>query len=823
MNEESLFAEAMAKKGEARAAILALHCKDDVELRKRLEALLRANDDPDPFLDAPAPVVGATVDDPANARPGTVIGPYKLLEQIGEGGFGVVFMAEQSKPIQRKVALKIIKPGMDTRQVIARFEAERQALALMDHPNIAKVLEAGMTDTGRPYFVMELVRGVPVTDYCDQKSLSIRERLELFITICQAVQHAHQKGIIHRDLKPTNVLVTQQDGRPLAKVIDFGVAKATGQKLTDKTLFTGFAQLIGTPLYMSPEQAELSAQDVDTRSDIYSLGVLLYELLTGCTPFDSERLKSATFDELRRIIREEDPPRPSTRLSTLAQQAISTVSTHRGSEPRHLSRLFQGELDWIVMKSLEKDRGRRYETASALAADVERYLHDEPVQARSPSTIYRIRKFVRRNRIGLAVTTAIGIALLIAVAGATWTLRDQAARGAALEQQIRQALGESQSAYEHGNLTEAVSELKRAEGLLATGSVDEGTRRRVDGWRTDLKTVGRLEQIRLDQAGRSRMSQVKQADVVDGRMFASKDSSGRAPDSGAELMEEFISPEEVWDQRTADRAYRQEFQRYGINLESLNVEKAVQLVRSSPIKQTLVAALDDWFHATQSDMKTSSGRRELLQIARSADPDSWRNQLRDAIGRGDDAVLTKLANESDSIEQPLPTILLLVRALEARDPKNSVSSEGAAILRQVQRRHPNDFWINAELANCLPKLQISDEVGFRRVAVALRPESVGAQTTLAERLHEQGNDAEAEAVCREATHLDPGYVNAHVGLAEILEAEGKEADAEAAWRNAIRLGPDNLKWSDRLYQLLMRQQKYAELFARTPPNDSGRE
>ena len=307
-------------------------------------------------------------------RPGTIIGPYKLLEQIGEGGMGVVFMAEQTQPIQRKVALKIIKPGMDTQQVIARFEAERQALALMDHPNIARVLDAGTTESGRPYFVMELVRGVPVTDYCDRHRLSIRERLELFVTICQAVQHAHQKGIIHRDLKPTNVLVTQHDGRPLVKVIDFGVAKATGQKLTEKTLFTGFAQLIGTPLYMSPEQAELSAPDVDTRSDIYSLGVLLYELLTGSTPFESERLKAAAFDEMRRIIREEEPPRPSTRISTLAQQAISTVSEKRNSDPRHLSRLFQGELDWIVMKTLEKDRNRRYETASALAADVEHYL-----------------------------------------------------------------------------------------------------------------------------------------------------------------------------------------------------------------------------------------------------------------------------------------------------------------------------------------------------------------------------------------------------------------------------------------------------------------
>ena len=318
MNERELFIAALQIEDPAgRTAYLGKACGDGAELRQRVGALLAAYEQAGNFLQQPAADPAVTTGQPLAEGPGTFIGPYKLLEQIGEGGFGVVFMAEQSKPIQRKVALKIIKPGMDTRQVIARFEAERQALALMDHPNIAKVLDAGTTTSGRPYFVMELVRGVPMTEYCDEKKLSIRERLELFITICQAVQHAHQKGIIHRDLKPTNVLVTLHDGRPLAKVIDFGVAKATGQKLTEKTLFTGFTQLIGTPLYMSPEQAELSGQDVDTRSDIYSLGVLLYELLTGSTPFDSERLKSATFDELRRIIREEEPraPAPGSRRS----------------------------------------------------------------------------------------------------------------------------------------------------------------------------------------------------------------------------------------------------------------------------------------------------------------------------------------------------------------------------------------------------------------------------------------------------------------------------------------------------------------------------
>ena len=343
-------------------------CAGDVRLRAEVERLLRARSEMGSFHEPPRPAALATVDVPAIAeRPGTIIGPYKLLEQIGEGGFGLVFMAEQQQPVRRKVALKILKPGMDTRQVIARFEAERQALALMDHPNIARVLDAGETGSGRPHFVMELVKGVPITDYCDQNRLTTRERLELFTHVCQAVQHAHHKGIIHRDFKPSNVMVTLHDGVPVVKVIDFGIAKALGQQLTDKTLFTGFAQMVGTPLYMSPEQAQLSGLDIDTRSDIYSLGVLLYELLAGVTPFDRERLRTAGYDEMRRIIREEEPPSPSTRLSTLGQAAV-TVSAQRQSDPKRLSRLLRGELDWIVMKALEKDRNRRYETANELGA-----------------------------------------------------------------------------------------------------------------------------------------------------------------------------------------------------------------------------------------------------------------------------------------------------------------------------------------------------------------------------------------------------------------------------------------------------------------------
>lgn len=394
-------------------------CGKDEELRCRVKELLTAHVEAASFLESPDPGIVATIDQPEiTERPGSVIGPYKLLEEIGEGGFGVVFMAEQQRPLRRKAALKVIKPGMDSRQVIARFEAERQALALMDHPNIARVFDAGATASGRPYFVMELVKGVPITAFCDANPLTVRQRLELFVSVCQAVQHAHLKGIIHRDLKPTNVLVTLHDGTPVVKIIDFGISKALGQQLTETTLFTNFAQLLGTPIYMSPEQAEMSGLDIDTRSDIYSLGVLLYELLTGTTPRDKERMRTAAYDEIRRIIREEEPAKPSTRISTLGLAAL-TASANRQSDPRRLSQLFRGELDWIVMKALEKDRNRRYETANGLARDVQRYLDDEPVLACPPTFWYRFRKLARRNKRAFLTASAAALVVVMALVGLT--------------------------------------------------------------------------------------------------------------------------------------------------------------------------------------------------------------------------------------------------------------------------------------------------------------------------------------------------------------------------------------------------------------------
>jgi WD40 repeat protein/serine/threonine protein kinase len=462
----------LASPGE-RDAFLDRACADDVQLRRQVEQLLQARSKAASFLESPAPAPVATVDEPRGAdatplaeRPGTVIGPYKLREQIGEGGMGLVFVAEQQQPVRRKVALKVIKPGMDTREVIARFQAERQALALMDHPNIARVLDAGATESGRPYFVMELVKGVPITQFCDDHRLPPRARLELFVSVCQAVQHAHTKGIIHRDVKPSNVLVTSHDGTPVVKVIDFGVAKAIGQHLTEKTVYTALAQMIGTPLYMSPEQAGMSGLDVDTRTDIYALGVLLYELLTGTTPFQEARLRQASYDEIRRIIREEEPVKPSTRISTLGQ-AATTVSANRQSDPRRLSRLCRRELDWIVMKALEKDRNRRYETASAFAADVQRYLNDEPVQACPPSAWYRIRKLARRHKGAFVTAAGLTLAMLLAVGSLVSAVLVLAASNA----QVRREQKQTQEALEREKGTSYARSIALAERQLSAGNV----------------------------------------------------------------------------------------------------------------------------------------------------------------------------------------------------------------------------------------------------------------------------------------------------------------------------------------------------------------
>jgi serine/threonine protein kinase/tetratricopeptide (TPR) repeat protein len=444
-----------------RPAFLDGECGPDAELRTRVEALLRAGEGSGDLLGPPdAGRTGTFAPDSARNSTtstlgnrgetachitapgaGTILaGRYKLIEAICEGGMGTVFMAQQTEPVKRLVAVKVIKSGMDSRTVLARFEAERQALAMMDHPNIAKVLDAGVTDTNRPYFVMELVKGVPITKFCDDHKLTSRQRLELFVPVCQAIQHAHQKGVIHRDVKPNNVLVAMYDDRPVPKVIDFGVAKATGPQLTDHTLVTGFGAVVGTPEYMSPEQASFNQMDVDTRSDVYSLGMLLYELLTGTTPIDRKRLGKATVLEVLQVIREQEPPKPSTRVSTDA--ALPSIAANRNIDPIKLKKLIRGELDWIVMKALEKDRSRRYETANGLAADGLRYLGGEAVLAHPPSAAYRIHKLVRRNKKLIATAGAFAAVLVLGTVLSAW----QAVR--AMNSEARAVLSETRAVEE---------------------------------------------------------------------------------------------------------------------------------------------------------------------------------------------------------------------------------------------------------------------------------------------------------------------------------------------------------------------------------------
>ncbi len=733
-------------------------CHGDEPLRREVLRLLQAHAQVDSFMAQPVgglpAAMAATIYMPqisdmpqVSERPGQTIGPYKLLEQIGEGGFGVVFMAEQTQPFRRKVALKVLKPGVDTRQVIARFEAERQALALMDHINIARVIDAGATDAGRPYFVMELVNGIPITDYCDQARLTTRERLELFVAICRAVQHAHQKGIIHRDLKPSNVLVTLHDGTPLVKVIDFGIAKATGQQLTEKTLFTGFGQLIGTPMYMSPEQAALSHIDVDTRSDVYSLGVLLFYLLSGTTPFDKETLSKASFDELRRIIREDEPPCPSARISTLEAHALSTVSGKRGIDELQFKRLLVGELDWVVMKALEKDRNRRYETASAFAADIDRYLKDEPVEACPPSMMYRVRKMARRNKVALAVAGLVLFFLVVLGSGIGWAVRDQAARTSETVRAVSLALDEADYFEQRGTWPDALAAAQRAKTLVDSQSGDEGLRARVRQRKDDLAMVLRLEEIRLEMA--------------------------------AVKNDEF-------DWSLGDHLYADAFRNYGIDVEVGESADVARQIPAGPVQVEFVAALDHWAWVRRTISRDDPGWKRLLAVASAADPDPWRNHIRKALTDRDFKALKELQASAPLGDHMHPSEIILLNTI-------IMSREVWDVLREAQRRRPNDFWLNHTLgmhfAQANPP-QWSESLGFYRAALAVRPESPGVLLNLGNVLAGIGRLDEAIAANEQAIRINPDYASAHNNLGKTLAAKGALDDAITAFRQAISLKPD---------------------------------
>jgi eukaryotic-like serine/threonine-protein kinase len=781
---EAIFLAALDKAtAQERAAYIEEACAEDAELLRRVRELLDCHQESQGPLDVPPPGLGGTVDvPPINERPGTVIGPYKLLQQIGEGGMGTVFMAEQTQHVQRKVALKLIKAGMDSKQVIARFEAERQALAMMDHVNIARVLDAGATEAGRPYFVMELVHGVPMTTYCDDNRLTPRERLELFVPVCQAIQHAHQKGIIHRDIKPSNVLVMLYDGKPVPKVIDFGIAKATGQQLTERTLFTQYGAMVGTLEYMSPEQAEMSALGVDTRSDIYSLGVLLYELLTGSTPLTHKRLKEAAYAEILRIIKEEEPPKPSTRLSD-SGEALASISAQRHMEPAKLTKLVRGELDWIVMKCLEKDRNRRYESASAFAADVQRYLHDEPVTACPPSAWYRFRKLARRNKRALATVTLLSVMVLVAVGAVAgsigWALREKAAGLAATTVEVDRALAESAEHQRHGQIPKALQAVKNAQGALASGTADELLGQRVQERARDLQMVAELDDARLET-------------------YAASNTSF-----------------EIIDLTRLDEVYARMFEKYGLKVEGLDPEEAGERIQQRTVAVELAAALDHW--AMSRWLKWDRGQRKadpgpwkrLLAVARAADRNPLRNRVREALVKMDQKALAELLASLSPADLPVPTILQLAEVHASAGPPGPA----LALLRRAQRLHPDNFWINHHLALSLrmaEPTQWDEVIRYYSAALACRPDSAAVCRELGIALAEKGKFEEAEAYFLRSIECKPDYGTAYFCLGNNFRDQGEYDKAQREYLKAIAINSKDHEAHLSLGNIHFRQKKWAK-------------
>jgi serine/threonine protein kinase/tetratricopeptide (TPR) repeat protein len=816
---KDIFLHAIELPPEERATFLDERCAGDAPLRAAVEELLSAHARATVFLAGPTISPGTLAGSATSAALNSEvpidqglsltprqIGPYKVLQMLGEGGFGTVYLAEQEQPVRRRVALKIIKLGMDTRQVIARFEQERQALAMMDHPNIAKVFDAGATEAGRPYFVMELVKGIPITQYCDEHRIGLRQRLELFIPICQAVQHAHQKGIIHRDIKPTNVLVTMHDDKPVPKVIDFGIAKATQSRLTEKTVFTELRQMIGTPEYMSPEQAEMTGLDIDTRSDIYSLGVLLYELLTGATPFDPRELRSRAYAEIQRIIREVEPPRPSTRLSTI--EALPSVAAQRGVEPQKLHALLRGELDWIVMKCLEKDRARRYDTASSLASDVARYLADEPVTAVAPSQVYRLRKFVRRNRGPVVASLVIVLLLIGGITGTTIGLIGEAKQRAEAQRQAREA--ENSAA-----IAQAVSQFQA--DMLSSADPDRLLGDKV----TVLQAItGAVKEL---DAGTLKDEPLVEAAVRE-TIGSTLRALGRYDDAEShlrkslELRRTLLPP-----------AHRL----VGIGLNYLAfvlqdkgelteaerlLREALEITRKtvSPDDRELATALNNVASLLQDQGRHDEAEplvREALTIDRRA------------LAPHDSRVATELGN--------LGHILKVRGKLEESEP---VLREALEIERKSRPAgHPqiaqglNDLALVLQARGKLDEAErmFREALELRRAALPVgHPFIAQSMTNLAGLLQGQGNLLAAEQLHREALEMcrkayspdHPSVAAALNNLAMSLRAQGKLAEAEPMFREVLRinllaLGPIHQNTAlaqHNLAGLLFEQRKFEE-------------
>ncbi len=809
-----VFTEALQLPAGERAAYLNRACGSDGELRRRVEALLEGHDRVGDFLEhspqTPSPQSRSGVS--AGEKPGDRIGHYKLLQQIGEGGCGIVFMAEQEEPVRRRVALKVIKPGMDTKSVIARFEAERQALALMDHPNIAKIFDAGATESGRPYFVMELVRGVKITEYCDQNSLTTQERLKIFVQVCQAVQHAHQKGVIHRDLKPSNVLVTTtKDDAPLPVVIDFGIAKATtNQQLTDKTLFTAFEMLIGTPAYMSPEQAALTNVDVDTRTDIYSLGVLLYELLTGSTPFDTGELLKAGLDEIRRVIREQEPVRPSTRLSKLTDADLTTVAQSRRSEPPLLIRAVRGDLDWIAMKALEKDHTRRYETANGLALDILRYLANEAISARPPSKLYKLQKQVLRNKLlftGIGIITLLLVGSLIVVSASLAKerrSRREADAASVKSQQVTkfledmlQGVGPSVArGRDTAMLREILDETSERVGKEMTNQpmVEAELRTLLGKIYEQIGDLGRAEA--MERAALAIHTQKSGADSLE--------TAASLNDLGLALMAQHKLPE-------AEAAHSK----------ALAIRRQL-LGNENP---TTAASLNDLGAVYRDEGKLKEAeamtvealriRRKYLGNENLDVADSLRNlcMVLGYAGRWDES--EAIAHEVLALRRKLlpPGHPWLASTLDDvawaangggkfAEAQVMVAEALAIRFKTLDDTHPDvarNLNSLGQLFGSRGELPTAEAVLKAVLAIQRKLLGVDNQSTLetfcslAKALASQGKHAEAEAVWREALAVwhgrgeyeKPARLYALRGLGETLENQGKWAEAEAVWRESL--------------------------------------
>ena len=783
-SEETLFARALEMPPVDRAAFLERACGHDSALRDRVTALLAAHDAPTDYFneiekaaDDAAPGTGRV----APLRDGSVdrrIGRYKLLQKIGEGGFGIVYMAEQEEPVRRKVALKIIKPGMDTKAVVARFEAERQALAMMDHPCIAQVFDGGAVeerdDRGevigeRPYFVMELVRGVPITDYCDQNRLPTRARLELFVSVCHAVQHAHQKGIIHRDIKPSNVMVTLHDGKPVVKVIDFGIAKAIHQRLTERTMFTEFGQMIGTPQYMSPEQAEMSGLDVDTRSDVYSLSVLLYELLTETTPLEAESLRAVGYAEIQRMIREQEPPKPSRRVST-AGEMRTAIAEHRSVSPDRLHRELAGDLDWIVMKGLEKDRQRRYESPVELARDIQRSLEEQPVLAGPPSWGYRLSKFARRNSRRLV---AAAIATTLVLTAGAWAVANWVDR-------------QSRIAEASDALTEAIDTASLELNRAVTAPVGHA-----DDWLTARASRQRISDV-LESQEVSEEVEIRAAAFL--QRFDEEDGRRRLATEIEDLIinQGTHKDRESWE--TMERQFRELFKARGIDFDDLTPVEVSEHIRAHPAAERLADALELWI-ATKGQLSSLTGERltaadmqPWADALYAADPDPLRTGIRKIIYEGRPAqhrdVETLAAGvDLDSLE-PRTLSWLAVVFLLAGDVERSNELHQFAL-----RKHPDDLMLNFEFAmNLGGQGRWEHAIRYYMRCTAIRPDVSGVWRGLGEALRRHGELAESRDALLRAVELRPEHAATRIELAlTVLEMKDYDAVMKAT-REAIELG-----------------------------------